>query len=73
MDIMHDFLEGLLPYEVKELLKYFIQANIITLKLINEAIAYFPYGYHDIRDKPSIISSTTFASSDRSLKQSGIY
>ena len=73
MDIMHDILEGLLPYEVKELFKHFIQAKIITRELINEAIQNFPYGYHDIKDKPSIISSTTLASSDHSLKQSGIH
>ncbi len=42
-DVMHDCLEGCLPYEVKELLKHLIHSGVITLQAINDAIESFPY------------------------------
>ena len=71
MDIMHDILEGSLQYEVKELLKHLIYISLITLVEVNDAIVSFPYGYSDLADKPSPIASTTLASADNHLKQSG--
>lgn len=68
---MHDFLEGILQYEVKELLKCFISTNIITLDEVNSAISSYSYGYSDVVDKPSQIAATTLHSSDHSVKQSG--
>ena len=67
----HDILEGCLEYEVKELLKYLIQAKLIYL--LNKRIEAFPYGYSDDKNKPSIISGKTLKSQDHSLKQTGIY
>ena len=71
MDIMHDFLEGSLQYEVKELLKHLVSTRLITLQEINAAIESFSYGYSDVADKPSQISAITLSSTDHSLKQSG--
>ena len=34
-DFMHDILEGVLPLEMKALLKYFFSENLIKLDLIN--------------------------------------
>ena len=31
MDVMHDILEGILQYEVKELLKYLVSERICSL------------------------------------------
>lgn len=73
MDIMHDFLEGGLQYEVKELLKHLISTRLLSLQEVNAAIESFSYGYSDVTDKPSPISSTTLSSTDHSLKQSGKY
>ena len=69
---MHDILEGCLEYEVKELLKYLIQAKLITVNELNKRIEAFPYGYSDAKNNPSIISDKTLKSQDHSLKQTDI-
>lgn len=70
-DVMHDVLEGCLPYEVKELLKHLFESGIITLKILNEIIVSFPYTGTDSRNKPATISASTMSSSDHALKQTG--
>ena len=43
-DIMHDILEGSLQYEVKELLRHFIQVDkYFTIDALNKIISEFPY------------------------------
>ena len=72
MDIMHDILEGVLQYESKELLKYLIsRKDRCSLSMINRRINMFPYGYSDVSNKPSEISSDHLASSDHKLRQNG--
>ena len=39
MDIMHDVLEGILQYEVKELIKYLVSEKICSLDYINRRIS----------------------------------
>ena len=46
-DIMHDVLEGALPYEAKLLLRYCIQQGYFTLSLLNARIKSFKYGPAD--------------------------
>lgn len=72
MDAMHDLLEGVLQYEVKELLKHLISENLITLQDINDAIVSFPYGYTDVANKPLPIADTTlYSTRHHKLKQTG--
>ena len=40
-DVMHDLLEGVVPYEVKCLLQTYIQEKIISPREINDRIASF--------------------------------
>ena len=71
-DAMHDVLEGLLQYEVKELLKYAInEQQFFTLDNLNHCIQNFDYGSPDVSNKPSVISSATLNSNTNSLKQRG--
>lgn len=70
-DIMHDVLEGVLPFELKELLKFLISEKVFTLSELNNAIQTFPYTFLDAANKPNIIEVTTLRSSDHSLKQTG--
>lgn len=70
-DIMHDVLEGCAPYEVKELLKYLDSNEIASLGEVNNKIEHFLYASSDVRNKPTIIPSTVFKSSDHSVKQKG--
>lgn len=68
-----NFNPGVLPYELKQLLKYIISRNYVTLNEVNHKLETFPYGYGDIRDKPSQIAETTLSSTDsNSLKQNGM-
>lgn len=71
MDIMHDVLEGILQYEVKELIKYLVSEKICSLDYINRRISLFPYGYSDMGNKPSEISRDHLTSSDHKLHQNG--
>ena len=70
---MHDVLEGCLPYEVKEMLKYFIKQKIISYMELSAAIESFPYLSSDARNRPLPITTTTLSSSDHNLKQTGDY
>lgn len=54
-DIMHIFLEGILSYEIKYLMKYFSHNKIFTLHELNKEIDNFDYGYSELRDKPAPI------------------
>ena len=54
-DIMHIFLEGILSYELKFLLKHYFDAGVITLGQLNTKLKNFHYGYSNDKDKPSPI------------------
>ena len=86
-DVMHDVLEGIAPYEVKEMLKvilYFV-INVVNLVLqvfvgsslfkldnLNASISNFPYPDVDSNCKPSLISQSTFHSNDNKINQGGM-
>lgn len=55
-DIMHDLLEGVVPYELALVLKALISKKFIQLDKINHKIATFKYGPLDKLDKPVTIS-----------------
>ena len=73
-DIMHDILEGALPFTLKLMLRKFINEDkYFTLVTLNEAIYNFDYGYLEAADKPSPIQATTLYSSDKTkMGQSGM-
>ena len=73
-DGMHDILEGSLQYEVKELLKYFVNIkNYFTLDELNNKINEFPYVLTDKATRPATIAPTVLASNDHTVKQKGLY
>ena len=67
-DVMHDVLEGVLPYEVKELLKHLTNEGIISFEKLSSAMESFPYTGHDLLNKPTPLALTTLRSSDHKLK-----
>uniref|UniRef100_A0A1X7UN37 Uncharacterized protein n=1 Tax=Amphimedon queenslandica TaxID=400682 RepID=A0A1X7UN37_AMPQE len=69
LDVMHDVLEGCVPYMVKELLKYLISQHIISLEELNNQIESFPYSKLDVRNRPTVIPSAVMNSSDHSVEQ----
>lgn len=73
-DIMHDVLEGALAYEMKLMLRTFIQVDhYFELALLNEKIASFEYGYCEVSDKPTQITQKTLIGDQNNLKQNGMY
>lgn len=71
-DIMHDILEGYLPYTVKLMLMEFFSNAYLSLEQLNRVIENFDYGHNDSSNKPSAISHTTMASQENcGLAQSG--
>ncbi len=70
-DVMHDVLEGVAQYEVKQLLIHLIQERLISLQCFNTQLQDFPYSYVDIKDRPTVITANVLSSSDHSMKQKG--
>ncbi len=57
-DIMHVFLEGVFSYELKYLLKYYMDVKkLFTLQDLNKEIQTFPFGYSHTKDKPCVIKA----------------
>ena len=54
-DIMHDFLEGIMPLEIKLTLGVLIEEGCFTLQEVNNRISSFSYGFADKTNIPSII------------------
>ena len=54
-DLMHDFLEGLLPFEMKLVLSELIQQGRFSLDELNSRIRSFSYGVTEHANKPSLI------------------
>ena len=58
-DVMHVFLEGVISYEMKYLLNFYIkEKGYFTLADLNNGIQSFPYGYSHIKDKPCVIKDS---------------
>ena len=70
MDVMHVMSEGVIQYEIKEVIKYFIANGDFSLKDLNDEIADFPYNYKEVTDMPSLLTHTCINSDDNSLGQS---
>jgi len=58
MDIIHVFLEGVLAYEIKYLLRYCIDEGYFSLATLNKDIEKFPLGYAHKKDRPIVIKDT---------------
>ena len=54
-DIMHDFLEGVIPLEMKLVLDVLIQKEKFTLQQLNDRLSAFSYGFAEKKNKPSPI------------------
>lgn len=68
-DIMHDLYEGVVQYEIKLLLNYFVDKNLLTIQEFNKRLINFDYGYSEVADKPTPITRANFKSGDKKLQQ----
>ena len=72
-DIMHDILEGVAVVELRCMLSVFIsELNIFSLATLNSRIRSFPYGYTDMKNKPTTLPAYFLTQhTTAALKQSG--
>ena len=56
MDAMHDFLEGILPFEMKLVLYELFSGGQIDLHTLNSRIQTFNFGFTDKKNRPSLAS-----------------
>ena len=68
-DLMHDMLEGLLPYETKLVLKHIVESRYVNLKQINHIIDSIELGYMETSNRPS--TPIVLNMEDKPLKQNG--
>ena len=57
-DIMHDLLEGVVPFEMSLVLKYCISKGYFTVEEVNSILASWRYGPLDKANKPVLLSAT---------------
>jgi len=71
-DAMHDILEGVLHYSVKETLKVMIfEKQFVTIDELNKRISSFDYGYQNDSNKPTAIQLSRLLTNDHTIKQHG--
>lgn len=56
-DVMHDMLEGVIPYELKLVIQNFISKSYFSLETLNHRLKAFDFGYSEIGDKPAPIDA----------------
>ena len=70
-DVMHDLLEGVIPYEMKLLLRHCISSmKYFTLVLFNNRLSKFDFGYSELGDKPALVDCSHISSPDKKIRQS---
>ena len=58
-DLMHDFFEGVLSYDIPSILKYYFKSKQITLDTLNERMKNFNFSQDEGKDKPVLFTTTT--------------
>ncbi|XP_029824988.2 uncharacterized protein LOC115310671 [Ixodes scapularis] len=51
-DVMHDVLEGVIPFALKHIIAYLIAQGFFSLRQLNECILRWDYDHCDVRNKP---------------------
>lgn len=70
-DIMHDLFEGVIPYEMKLLLTYLVNAKYFTIAAFNDRLRRFDFGYMERSDIPSELDEKNFMKNpDQKIRQS---
>jgi hypothetical protein len=55
VDIMHDVLEGVVPYEIKIVLKKLIRLGCFSLETVNLRLQAHNFGYLESKNRPTLI------------------
>jgi hypothetical protein len=70
VDVMHDLLEGVVPFELKLILSSFIyDKKYFTLEDLNARPASYDYGYGDRKNKPTLLSEGELRDPKKTINQ----
>lgn len=70
-DVMHDLLEGIIPYEMKLLLTHLVvDSKYFTIATLNDRLKRFNFGYSELSDVPSEIDEKVVKNVDTKIRQS---
>ena len=70
-DIMHDILEGVLPYEAKLVLQHCIDADYFSFATLSNNLESMELGYMEIANSPSRFTIDVLQSTSKALGQNG--
>ena len=70
-DIMHDILEGVLPYEAKLVLQHCIDAGYFSFATLSHNLESLELGYMEIANRPSHFTIDVLQSTSKALGQNG--
>ena len=71
-DIMHVLLEGVIPYNLKAMLKSYVRVKgYISIEIINQRILSFKFSWSESKSKPCSLSSKMLRDEGR-IQQTGI-
>ena len=68
-DIMHDLLEGVIPYHLKLMLTFFADSKLVSIATVNDRLCRFDFGYTETCDIPSVIDEKV-VKNDKKIRQS---
>ena len=66
---MHDLLEGVVPYEMKLLLSYLADEQLVSVSTVNDRLRRFDFGCSETSDIPSLIDEKILKC-DKKIRQS---
>lgn len=56
-DIMHDLFEGVVPFELKLLIRYCVDQAYFGIATLNHRLAAFDFGYSEVGDRPAPVDN----------------
>lgn len=65
-DIMHDLYEGVLPYELKMLLRYCVQEDFFSIQELNDRISKYDFS----KKKPTLLDPSIIRDPEKKIRQS---
>ena len=70
-DVMHDILEGALPYEAKLILQHCIDEDYFSFNTLSHTLRSMELGYMEITNRPSHFTNDILQSASKALGQNG--
>ena len=69
-DIMHDVLEGVIPYKMKLLLIHYVTCKYLSINSLNNRLNQFAFGYNELSDKSFEIDEAVVKKRNTKIRES---